>query len=65
MYKINNNQHDNSMITNYKVNKNELVLNIKLEDFNFKKSNITLFYQLINNLLENINMVIYFNNNPI
>ena len=51
MYKINNNQHDNSMITNYKVNKNELVLNIKLEDFNLKKSNITLFCQLINNLL--------------
>ena len=51
MYKIKNNQHDNSMITNYKVNKNELVLNIKLEDFNFKKGNITLFYQLINNLL--------------
>ena len=51
MHKINNNQHDNSMITNYKVNKNELVLNIKLEDFNFKQSNITLFYQLINDLL--------------
>ena len=51
MYKIKNNQHDNNMITNYKVNKNELVLNIFFKDFNFKKSDISFFYQLINNLL--------------